>query len=110
MSFPQSSTRALIDALNQLALQDSSEDGVSGSVMNPSAKRLEELERTISNLRFEMEIAEQNRIRDNGYLLNKIDAAKSILWMAEQYADGHAIAETGAEQRELEAAMEIING
>lgn len=39
-----------------------------------------------------------------------LTAAKSVLWMAEQYADGHAIAETGAEQRELAAAMEIING
>jgi len=41
-------------------------------------------------------------------VLEKLKAAKSVLWMAEQFAEGHAIAETGAEQRELDAVMEIL--
>lgn len=38
----------------------------------------------------------------------KLRATESVLWMADQYVNGHAIPETGEEQEELAKVMEII--
>ena len=54
------------------------------------------------------ETAQTQCAEDIRAVIRKLDAAKSVLWMAEQYAEGHAIAETAAEQRELDAVMEIL--
>lgn len=53
-----------------------------------------------------MEVKSLIRAYEKGQ--RQLEAAKSVMWMAEQYAEGHAIAETGKEQRELETVMEVL--